>query len=388
MTILEKNQIQNFTLNNKKSNFINIKNFNFSQNSTGDVSNSIITKILRHETKKDCGIYNYTLNIETSTGTETTPVVFKVKLPDKYCIDVVSHLFKTLGNEKLHALFDDNKEIAGFCNTHIHETGFYSTAEKSVLVHCPKIYNVEIDEKNQDFVVLMEDLSENCYFDTKEFPISWNEKKIKAALNAISDVHATYMNKFNEISKSMHLRKIDDDLINFKTAGDFLKELTYHNAKSFPNLINKDVLALCDSFILNLSRNVGKMKNFPMSLSHNDFNNRNVCFQKCSSEDKFIIYDWELISYQNPQYDVVEFLLSVLPETSSKEDFYFYIKFYKNLLEKKTLQIFNDDEFLDLVYINALKLVFTRFNMHLLVNNAFDLGHIMKSYNNFIKIFV
>lgn len=388
MNILEKNTIKDFDLNAKEINFIDIKNFKLNDKSKGDVSNSIITKILRHETKKDCGIYNYILNIETGNGTENIPVIFKVKLPDKYCIDVVGLLFKTLGNESLSRLFQDNKEIAGFCDTHVHETGFYSTAKKSVLKHCPQIYDVEINEKDQDFLIVMEDLSNDCYFDTKECPISWNDKRIKAALNAISDVHATYINKFNEISKSMHLRKIDDDLINFKTAGAFLKELTYHNAKSFSNFINKDVLALCDDFINNLSENVGKMQSFPMTLSHNDFNNRNVCFRKGRHEDKFIIYDWELATYQNPQYDAIEFLLSVLDEESPKEEFYSYISFYKSLLEKKTSQIFNDDEFMDLVYINAQKLAFTRFNMHLLVNNAYDLGHIMKSYNNFVKIFV
>jgi small subunit ribosomal protein S2 len=77
------------------------------------------------------------------------------------------------------------------------------------------------------------------------------------------------------------------------------------------------------------------MLSFPMTLTHNDFNPRNLCLRRGGVLPATVLYDWELAFFQNPQHDLIEFLVFVLEDGTPRRDYLRYADFYLENLERR-----------------------------------------------------
>ena len=76
------------------------------------------------------------------------------------------------------------------------------------------------------------------------------------------------------------------------------------------------------------------MERGPRTLTHNDFNTRNICLRPEGPGPRLAVYDWELPCVQNPQRDLIEFLVYALPAGASMDLFNDYAAFYRECLER------------------------------------------------------
>ena len=82
----------------------------------------------------------------------------------------------------------------------------------------------------------------------------------------------------------------------------------------------------------------------PHTLIHNDLNNRNLCFETRPDTDsrRLCVYDWEMVSLDCPQRDVVDFLAFTLPEHTTVTTWLKYRDIYRDCLTAKCKDIESD----------------------------------------------
>ena len=107
--------------------------------------------------------------------------------------------------------------------------------------------------------------------------------------------------------------------------------------------------AIVDMAIQNISTIWSILDPLPHTLSHNDFNPRNICLRLAPQEGsssqpptqgvpypdprRLCIYDWELACIDVPQHDLAELLAFTLAPSASKETVLELVEFYRQHLE-------------------------------------------------------
>lgn len=128
------------------------------------------------------------------------------------------------------------------------------------------------------------------------------------------------------------------------------------------------------------------MECYHKTLTHNDFNSRNICLSGSNGNSrKLVVYDWELPAYQNPQHDVIEFLSYVMDLKDPVENFDFYSDFYRMELEKATGIELDKNDFNRVLYLNSMELSLIRFNLYLLAHNIVKFKFIGRVYGNLVR---
>lgn len=342
----------------------------------------IISNLLKGEEKPQ-GIYRYILKLRTSEGIETVPAVLKVKTEDTEIIDLAIALSGLYGDESLPGLFKMHSHVFGFANNHLRELGFYQYADDEILKYAPGIYGLNADSEKGLYSILMEDLSEEANLCTVDNIELWDRQSIEIVLNDMAGVHSVYMNRFDEIHEGMKINYLDENIIS--EAGEFLEVLTENNIKKYPELIPEESRKIYFDFLSNARKNIIRMKSFPMTIIHNDFNSRNLCLKKDKDGMKLKLFDWETISYHNPQHDLLEFLFYAMDRNFTAEEFNYYVGYYYNKLNEKTGTTFNRYEFNEVLYLNALEMAVLRFNLYLLGHNAVKFSFMERVYGNLTR---
>ncbi|MEM9549233.1 MAG: oxidoreductase family protein, partial [Bacteroidota bacterium] len=156
-------------------------------------------------------------------------------------------------------------------------------------------------------------------------------------------------------------------------------------AKSNPSLIAPTLLEKYLQFLDSFDHHLNTMSGFHKTLIHNDFNTRNICLKSENGSMNLVAYDWELSAFHNPQRDLIEFLCSVMPQNSSKDDFDRYVKVYFKKLREITGIDIPESEFLKVLKLNAYEYALVRLNLYLLVRNLMNLDFIEPLYKNLIR---
>jgi hydroxymethylglutaryl-CoA reductase (NADPH) len=276
--------------------------------------------------------------------------------------------------------------IFGFDNSNQREIEFYRQAKKEILCYAPKIYGTKIDKKRELFATLMEDLSDKSHIESLNDFSVWDDRSIKTVLHDLASMHSVYLGNFAAIPKEMMVNTLNKETL--CGAHEFLSELTDYNARQFPDMVNESCKAIYIDFLDHLSERIDEMHAFPMTLTHNDFNYRNICLRDAAEEPRLVVYDWELACYQNPQHDLIEFLVFALGGKTSKETFDKYTEYYRSILEKKTGLSLSSSEFHRVLYLNAIELGLVRFNVYLLTHNIVKFNFMERVYGNLVNFFL
>jgi hydroxymethylglutaryl-CoA reductase (NADPH) len=248
------------------------------------------------------------------------------------------------------------------------------------LQYCPEIYGIYSDRNNNIYSILMEDVSTFSHFDTIHDVSQWDEKSILIVLRDMAKMHSVFFDRRDQISEKISIFTID--MLLSHDAAELLHALTIYNTKRYPNLIPESILLIYEDFIDNLNEKICIMKEFPMTLIHNDFNPRNLCLRNYEGEMKIVLYDWELACFHNPQRDLIEFLVYTLKSDSPKEEYDKYTGSYVKMLEEYTGRKFSRNQFLNVLYTNALYMAVVRFNLYLLANNILKFDFMERIYSN------
>jgi hypothetical protein len=342
---------------------------------------SIITKAVKSKSKKFHGLFKYDLKVETKSGISDLPAILKLKTSDTEIIDVGIGLAKLSGEDRLPGLFESQLGVFGFNRSHERELSFYSHAKREMLLYCPQIYGSYKDASKNAYAVLMEDLSSLTHLDTINRPSLWDAESIRTVLADLAGMHLVYMGRFKEIPKEIDINCYTEKYL--MPAVELLSELTSYNARRFPELLTKQIEKVYLAFLDNIPGILNEMQSFPMTLTHNDFNVRNICLRRPGSvRPRLVLYDWEVPCWQNPQLDLVEFLIYCLPGNATRGSFGRYITQYMKNLEALSGRTFDKKIYEKVLYLNAIKLAVIRFNLYLLGHNVLKFPYMDRVYGN------
>ncbi len=325
------------------------------------------------------GLYRYKLTAQKPEGLESIAAFLKIKASSRQLEETGLKVARLTGEDAIPGLYESQSHIFCIEESHLRELKIYSNADKKLLRYCPKIFGTKVDHQREIYAVLMEDLTGNDRYDSMESIRSWNDEEIKIVLRDMAAMHAVYFDKYSGLER-MDVHRFEQHFV--CSSSELLKELTRFNATRYPELIPGRIRELYESFLENLEENVDRMLSFPQTLTHNDFNPRNLCIRKNSEVPMTVLYDWELAIFQNPQHDLIEFLVFVLDESSLRVDYLGYADFYLKNLEKAVGRSFSRTHFVEILDLNALIFALVRMNLYLLGHNILNLEFLERVYLN------
>ena len=345
-----------------------------------DSGAGIVTSILSKKSASLQGLFKYRLKIKKGDIVRDIDAVLKLKSADSEILNVGLGLAKLSGEDRLPGLFETHIEIFGFENSHLREIGFCRHAGEAMLKYCPAVYGTKIEKEREIFAVLMEDLAPCSHMDTVNDPAKWDDASMRAVLADLAGMHAAYLGRVDSIPPDIHALVLDRPSLT--GARDLLLELTAYNARRFPGIVTAPAAANIRRFLDGFDDALAAMERGPRTLTHNDFNTRNICLRPGDTGPRLVAYDWELPCVQNPQRDLIEFLVYALPADAPLELFDTYASYYRECLERVSGWALPADEFRTLLVYNALILAVRRFNLYLLAHNVMQFSFMERVYRN------
>ncbi len=340
----------------------------------------IVSSMMRKKSGDLQGLFKYDIQLISGGAPREISAILKLKSSDSDIIGMGQGLARLSGEDRLPGLFDTHVDIFGFGGAHIREIEFYKNADPALLAYCPAVYGSLINREREVYALLIEDLTSCSHLETINNPELWDDTSVKAVLSGLAEIHAVYWEGIDRIPEKLLINRMDSEEL--VQSLDFLRELTQYNASRFPHLITAECLAIYRHFLQDMERHLNTIKAFPMTLTHNDFNPRNICLRTWGTGYRLVAYDWELPCYQNPQRDLIEFLLYSMPEGTPLEVYDGYIRYYREALQRRTGSGFDEDNFSQVLYLNALKFAVVRFNLYLLAHNIMKFDFMDRIYGN------
>ncbi len=327
------------------------------------------------------GLHRYLLSAMTPDGPMDIPAFLKLKASNRELEETGLKVARLTGEDRLPGLYESQSHIFCLEDSHLREIKIYRNAGADLLQFCPVIYGTMINHERGIYAVLMEDLTENNYYDSIFHIKSWDDQAVKTVLRDMAAMHALYFDSYHALD-SMDIQKIDRDFV--CSASALMEELTLFNAQRYPDLVPIDIKRVYLDFLKDLDSRVDTMLSFPMTLTHNDFNPRNLCLRTgtVSASPATVLYDWELALFQNPQHDLIEFLVFVMKDGSSRNDYLRYADFYVQCLEKELSTPIDRAHFVEVLDLNALFFALVRMNLYLLGHNILKLEFLERVYAN------
>ncbi len=325
------------------------------------------------------GLHRYLLSAVTPNGHVDMPTFLKLKASNRELEETGLKVARLTGEDRLPGLYESQGHIFGFENSHLREINIYRNARPELLRFCPAIYGTMINHQREIYAVLMEDLTGNNYYDSIFRIHSWDDQATRTVLRDMAAMHALYLDRYEGLDR-MNIQRVDKEFVNSATA--LMEELTHFNARRYPDLIPDGVLKAYRHFLRDMDSQVDRMLSFPMTLTHNDFNPRNLCIRTGEVSPATVLYDWELALFQNPQHDLIEFLVFVMRDKSPRKDYLRYADFYIQCLEKELSASIDRTHFVEVLDINALFFALVRMNIYLLGHNILKLEFLERVYTN------
>lgn len=348
-----------------------------------DTRDAIISNISQSSSKGPCGLYRYHLRVHNSQGRQKIDTILKIKPTGRQLAALGVQVARLTGEDNLSGLFENQYHIFDLEKAHVREIKLYQKRDQDLARHMPYIYGTRCDDRRNIYAILMEDLSDCSHLNTSNRPAAWQPSHIRKALGTLVDIHAIYWNRPTALPKAVPIEEID--LPRYQAAESLLNALTTFNAKRYPDLVTAELKGTLRQVLKNLPDFVKNLQQQPMTLTHNDFNPRNLCFRADNGSLRMVVYDWELAMFQNPQHDLVEFLVFAMDNDAPISAFESYTEQYYRRLEDKVEKLPERKAFYHGLYLNAVDLALVRFNLYLMGHNILHLKFMDRVYGNLCR---
>lgn len=254
-------------------------------------------------------------------------------------------------NLRIGLLLIKNHTVFGFNKSYIRETFLYKNLDVSLKNYLIPVYGEYQNRLTDNYILMLKYISSSRKVTAADY---------KTVFDAITDFHKMYYGK-SEFAAKCRLNHYSAK--NYSDCKAVLlamfDELESSNRSAFsPVQIHK-----ITRFLQNIDK---EYLSFHKTLTHNDFSPRNIF---CVG-NKLYIYDWELACYQNPEHDLIEFLVSVIHEVED-EQIYEMIRYFKKILLKKLGIEMESQQYAQILRFNALEYAVNRLSLLRLVNKTF-----------------
>ena len=200
----------------------------------------------------------------------------------------------------------------------------------------------------------------------------------KKIIDAITDFHANYYNKTKCI-ENLHLNNYSNEDY-AKTSHTLLRMWRMFEVEN-DVIFTTSELEKIESFIKNIVAERSKLPKNHFTLTHNDFSTRNI-FKK---DENYIIYDWEMACWQNPEHDLMELLCCDLGKLTDQE-IIDLVKYFRKTLEKKTGRKLSNDEYIQTIRFNLLEFAINKMSVLRAFNQKAKLAYLKRLPKNVARL--
>lgn len=274
---------------------------------------SIITELTAHKINKLVGHFPFRVitGEEGEAPSESHEMMVKVKPLDDEVILMLNSMASMCDARLAHA-YNEFKNQLGFKQCHRRELAVMSQQDERFTQFAPKTYRAWEDSSREAYVIVQEYLDGLELMDSADDTSGWTIEHFNAAVDGIAQVHSIWYGREQELQEFDWL--VDSPTTESMTEKMRLWEmLGAHAQQEFPEWFSDEDMTRYRDRIYSLKDWYPKLDSMKKTLTHNDFNPRNIAFRRGEDNQLTLCaYDWELATMQLPQHDLVELLAFAL----------------------------------------------------------------------------
>jgi thioester reductase-like protein len=294
---------------------------------------SILTELTSWASRRRYGLFRYRLECAGSTPRE---VLVKVKSADHETI-AVARKVATLADPALGAIYGEWAADLGFAKAHPRELALLRQDDPRFRRHTPGVFGIVDDDPAGRWLAICEYLEDVELLDSADDPAGWTPAHFEAAIRGLAALQAIHWGREKELRRESWLGKV-------LGAADMTAMIPLWHAleafsrQKFAAWAGPGLEERRRQLIDTIGGWWPELEAQPRTLTHNDFNPRNLCFRRTENGPSLVAYDWELATLQAPQHDLAELLCFVLNEKTSRAELDALVELHRQALQDETGQ--------------------------------------------------
>ena len=268
----------------------------------------------------------------------------------------------------------------------------------------PDIYWSRRDDEREIYAFAMENLRHSAtHMDTGDDVSCWKEDDVVCVLQEIAAFHSVYYGQTELLPEAVKQSLTDIGTMTQTYTDDIMKKFMRRqleeNIKTYPELLTPQIIRIIEESLMNVKNVCAILDGSPHTLTHNDFNQRNLCLRQTPvprGKSRLCAYDWEFIRVTNPQHDVAEFLAFVLPANTEPEAWLPYLEAYRQALLQQLrnrnapsdvqASVEDQDRFKQVFDMCVLELVLNRLGTYMRIHAVLHpMGYLSRIAGNLLR---
>lgn len=232
----------------------------------------------------------------------------------------------------------------------------------------PRCYGSATDDAGEEHVLFLEFITDASRLDAAGIAGDWPEGAIDDAARAAATWHAAFWDIDGEGAGWMGPRVTTADML---ADGPLWRGLLDFAHGRFPDVVNDAVWRRRLRLIETIADWHPVKDRFPATLAHNDFNQRNIGFRP-----KIVVFDWELVTRNVAQRDLVELLTFVLPPNAERRQVDRHIEAHRAGLIEAGIPEIDRDAWVETFRAEIKVEAINRISLQLLFGAQFPLAYL------------
>ncbi len=203
-------------------------------------------------------------------------------------------------------------------DSHQRELNIYRQSDPRVRRHVPHVYANLADDRQRQWVLALEWLSDLELFDSADKIDDWQPRHLAAAIEGLAQLHSVWYQRQPElVAQGFPVsQRTTNDMLEMRDLWSALADFswTYYSA-----WIDADARSTISRWVEHLEQWWPILEGMPQTLIHNDFNPRNIAFRSELGTLRLCAYDWELATIGAAQHDLAELLCFVLTRDTPRD---------------------------------------------------------------------
>lgn len=295
---------------------------------------------------------------------------FQIGFEQGECLDVVCKFksrqvigngIKLLNHDRdlkfLYLLLTRHK-ILGFDRSHIRELTFYCKIGQGLRQHLIPSWGIFRNDIKDQYMILMEEV---------KLEKTWDKAKIYDILDSIFPFHQAFYQK-PEAVKDLGLNYYRN--ADYKRSRPLFRHMFDKFGEENKKFFSLGQIRQIVDFIDKIHLYHAGVKDHA-SLTHNDFNLRNIFY----NQEQILIYDWELACFQNPEHDIIEFLVFILQDLED-EEVLAILRYYKHKAYQALGLNFSALAYQAILSFNLMEYIVNKLSLYRLANQTLKLDFV------------
>ena len=226
------------------------------------------------------------------------------------------------------------KEKTGTAKCHIKELAAYRLNDPRFARHRPRVFDIYEDENREAYVLILEYMEDKILMDTVDDIHAFGREAIEAALSGAASLHSVFYDRCESLRTCPWIGTVPthEHMVEMIPLWE---ALSVHMMREFADWFDMEDRRPHRGLIQNIGSWWREIDAMPHTFIHNDFNPRNICFEKeADGSLKLLAYDWELATLHIPQHDLAELLAFTLTSAATSDEIDHYVEYHRGALEQ------------------------------------------------------